>query len=210
MPAVSGAQARAPETVACIIYPARKLPASHWLAIFWRAYIHFSLVRVADLNSVLRAKFGAYKNQRRAAFYFSTEFLGCAKCECFAGAVSHCNFALCVATKLAWVGACIPPGIQNTSLADCVAWERGGYAETRPAANNAVSCVTTEFLCPCFSHPRPVIARLQEFPQPPPYRAQLITQPQAQLIPHPSHNHPTKHSSTQQENVRRYTSLCKA
>ena len=31
-----------------------------WLAIFWRAYIHFSLVRVA---SVLRANFGAYKNQ---------------------------------------------------------------------------------------------------------------------------------------------------
>ena len=31
-----------------------------WLAIFWRAYIHFSLVRVADLNSVLRANFGAY------------------------------------------------------------------------------------------------------------------------------------------------------
>ena len=29
-----------------------------WLAIFWRAYIHFSLVRVADLNSVLRANFG--------------------------------------------------------------------------------------------------------------------------------------------------------
>ena len=26
------------------------------------------------------------------------------KCECFAGAVSYCNFALCVATKLAWVG----------------------------------------------------------------------------------------------------------
>ena len=144
--------------------------------------------------------------------------------ECFAGAVSHCNFALCVATKLAWVGACIPPGLQNTSFADCVAWERGGYAETRPAANNAVSCVTNFYLCPCFSHPHPVIARLQEFPQPPPYRAQLIpashkhklmhpsSQPQpqppsyqAQLIPHPSHNHshhPTKHSSTQQENVR--------
>ena len=142
-----------------------------WLAIFWRPYIRFSLVRVADLNSVLRANFGAHKNQRRAAFYFSTEFLGCVKCECFAGAVSHCNFALCVATKLAWVRACIPPGLQNTSLADCVAWERGGYAETRPAANNAVSCVTNFSLCHCFSHPHP---RLQEFPQPPPYRAQLI------------------------------------
>ena len=56
----------------------------------WRAYIHFSLVRVADLNSVLRANFGAYKNQRRAAFYLSTEFLGCTECECFAGAVSLC------------------------------------------------------------------------------------------------------------------------
>ena len=80
-----------------------------WLAIFRRAYIRFSLVRVADLNSVLRANFGAYKNQRRAAFYFSTEFLGCAECECFAGEVSHCNFVMCVATKLAWAGACIPP-----------------------------------------------------------------------------------------------------
>ena len=28
-----------------------------WLAIFWRAYIHFSLVRTANLNSVLRANF---------------------------------------------------------------------------------------------------------------------------------------------------------
>ena len=72
-----------------------------WLAIFWRVYIHFSLVRVADLNRVLRANFGAYKNQRRAAFYFSTEFLGCAECEYFAAAVSHCNFALYVVTKLA-------------------------------------------------------------------------------------------------------------
>ena len=36
-----------------------------WL---WRADLHFSLVRVADLNSVLRANFGAYKNLRRAAF----------------------------------------------------------------------------------------------------------------------------------------------
>ena len=146
-----------------------------------RAYIRFSLVRVADLNSVLRANFGAYKNYRRAAFYFSTECLGCVKCECFAGAVSHCNFALCVATKLAWVGACIPPGLQNTSFADCVAWERGGYAETRPAANNAVSYF---YLCACFSHPHPVIARLQEFPQPPPYRYR------AQLIPaSASHKH---------------------
>ena len=114
-----------------------------WLEIFWRAYVHFSLVRVADLNSVLRANFGAYKKQRRAAFYFSTEFLDCAKCECFADAISLCNFALCVATltKLTWVGACIPHGLQKTSLADCVAWERVGYAETRPAAN-AVSCVS--------------------------------------------------------------------
>ena len=62
----------------------------------------------------------------------------------------------------------------NTSLADCVAWERGAYAETRPAANNAVSAVTNFYLCACFSHPHPVIARLQEFPLPPPYRAQLI------------------------------------
>ena len=58
-------------------------------------------------------EFHAVQNQGRAAFYFSTEFLGCAECECFAGAVSHCNFALRVATKLAWVGACIPPGVQN-------------------------------------------------------------------------------------------------
>ena len=64
-----------------------------WLAIFWRAYIRFSLVRTADLNSVLRA----IQNQKRAAFYFSTEFLGCAECECFVDAVS----ALCVVTKLA-------------------------------------------------------------------------------------------------------------
>ena len=32
-----------------------------WLAIFWRAYIHFSLVRTADLNSVLRANFARTK-----------------------------------------------------------------------------------------------------------------------------------------------------
>ena len=82
------------------------------------------------LEQLFTREFGAYKNQRRAAaFYFGTEFLGCAECECFAGAVSHCNFALCVVTKLTWVGACIPPGLQSTSLAgaDCVAWERGGY-----------------------------------------------------------------------------------
>ena len=150
---------------------------------FLAGLLYFSLVRVADSNSVLRANFGAYKIQRRAAFYFSPEFLGCVKCECFAAAVSHCNFALCVATKLAWVGACIPPGLQNTSLADCVAWEREGYAETRPAANNAVSCVFNFDLCACFSHPHPDIARLQEFPQPPPYRAQLIP---ATSTAHPS------------------------
>ena len=51
-----------------------------------------------------------------SCIYFNTEFLGCEECECFAGAISHCNFALCVATKLTWVGACIPPGLQNTSL----------------------------------------------------------------------------------------------
>ena len=135
---------------------------------FLAGLLYFSLVRVADSNSVLRANFGAYKIQRRAAFYFSPEFLGCVKCECFAAAVSHCNFALCVATKLAWVGACIPPGLLNTSLADCVAWEREGYAETRPVANNAVSCVSHFYLCACFSHLHPDIARLQEFPQPPP------------------------------------------
>ena len=57
------------------------------------------------------------------AFYFSTEFLGCVECECFAGAVWHCNFALRVATKLTWVGACIPPGPQNASrLAAPTAW----------------------------------------------------------------------------------------
>ena len=69
----------------------------------------------SELNSVLRANsnFGAYKNERRAAFYLNTEFLGCAECECFAGAVLHCNFALCVATKLTWVGACIPPGLAS-------------------------------------------------------------------------------------------------
>ena len=67
---------------------------------FWRAYIYFSLVRTADLNSVLRANSRA-QNQGRAAFYFSTEFLGCAECEYFADAVSNCNFALRVATKLA-------------------------------------------------------------------------------------------------------------
>ena len=92
------------------------------MPIFWRAYIHFSLVR-ADLNSVLRANFGAYKLEPETSFI--TECLGCAECECFAGAVSHCNFTLCVATKLAWVGACIPPGLYNTT---CVAWEQGGYA----------------------------------------------------------------------------------
>ena len=173
-----------------------------------------SLVRVADLNSVLRANFGAHKNQRRAAFYFST---GCAKCECFAGAISHCNFALCVATKLTWVRACIPPGLQNTSLADCVAWERGGYAENRPVANNAVSSVTIFYLFACFSYPRPVIARLQEFPLPPPYRAQLIpatstahpsSQPKPQPLSLSTSLIPTTTTATilpstaQQENVR--------
>ena len=73
--------------------------------------------RFEQRASVLRANFGAYKKQIRAAFYFSIEFLGCAECECFAAAVSYCNFVLCVATKLAWVGACISPGLQNTSLA---------------------------------------------------------------------------------------------
>ena len=145
----------------------------------WRAYNHFSLVRVADLNSVLRANFGAYKNQIRAAFYFSTEFLGCAECECFAGAVSYCNFALCVGTELT-----------------CM------YC-ARSAEHYRILCSSTSFyLCACLSHPHPVIARLQEFPQPPPYRAQHIpashkhsstlipaTEPQKQLILHPSHNH---------------------
>ena len=99
----------------------------------------------------------------------------------------------------------------RTSLADCVAWERGGCAETRAVANNAVSRVTSFYLCACFSHPRPVIARLQEFPRSPPYRqstAHPTSQPQLQLIPHPSHNHschPTKHRSAQQENV---TCMC--
>ena len=79
-------------------------------------------------------EFRRVQKPKTSYFYFSIEFLGCVKCECFAGVVSHCKFALCVATKLAWVGACISPGLQNTSLADCVAWERGGYAETRPAA----------------------------------------------------------------------------
>ena len=79
-----------------------------WRAIFWRAYIHFSLVRVADIfEQHFTRGFWRVQNQRRAAFYFSTEFLGCAECECFAGAVSHCSFALCVASKLAWLGACI-------------------------------------------------------------------------------------------------------
>ena len=41
------------------------------------------------------------QNKGRAAFYFSTEFLGCEECEYFADAVSSCNFALRVATKLA-------------------------------------------------------------------------------------------------------------
>ena len=66
-----------------------------WLAIFWRACIHFSLVRTADF------RISRVQNQGRAAFYFSTEFLGCAECEYFADAVSNCNFALRVATKLA-------------------------------------------------------------------------------------------------------------
>ena len=68
-----------------------------------------SLVRTADLNSVY-ARISRVQNQGRAAFYFSTEFLGCAECEYFADAVSNCNFALRVATKL---GACIPLGLQN-------------------------------------------------------------------------------------------------
>ena len=46
-----------------------------WLAIFWRAYIHFSLVRVPDLNSILRANFGAYKTRHELHFTSVLSFL---------------------------------------------------------------------------------------------------------------------------------------
>ena len=67
----------------------------------WQFSGGLTLVRTADLNSVLRARISRVQNQGRAAFYFSTEFLGCAECEYFADAVSQCNFALRGATKLA-------------------------------------------------------------------------------------------------------------
>ena len=57
-----------------------------------------------------------------------------------------------------------------------VAWERRSYEETRALANNAVPRVTSFYAC--FSHPRPVIARLQEFPRSPP--AHPTSQPQPQ------------------------------
>ena len=132
---------------------------------FWRAYIHFSLVKVAHLNSVLRANFGAYENQRRAAFYFSTEFLGCAECECFAGAVSHCNFVLCVATKLTWVGACIPPGLQNASLADCTAWH-GNEEAMQKLDLQLIMLYLVLLICihvPAFLNPIQSLPRLQRF-----------------------------------------------
>ena len=75
----------------------------------------------------------------------------------------------------------------RTSLADCVAWERGGCAETRAVANNAVSRVTSFYLCACFSHPRPDCKNSHG--RRPAARAHRLSQPQAQLIPYPSHNH---------------------
>ena len=97
----------------------------------------------------------------------------------------------------------------SAELADCVAWERGGCAETRAVANNAVSRVTSFYLCACFSHPRPVIVRLQEFPRSPPHRRSTAYPSHKHSSSHKhnssSHNHshhPTKHRSTQQENVR--------
>ena len=67
---------------------------------FWRAYIQVSLVGVADFEQRFAREFRRVLKPETTAFYFSTDCLGCAECECFAGAVSHCNFALCVATKL--------------------------------------------------------------------------------------------------------------
>ena len=119
---------------------------------------------------------------------------------CWCSFAFYINFALCVATKLTWVGACIPPGLQNTRLANCVAWQRGGYAETRPAATNTVSCVTRcLLLSPPSSHCK---------------TARVSTAAALLSTAYPSHKHSssqpqpqppstgTKHSSTQQENVR--------
>ena len=146
-------------------------------------------------------EFRREQKQRRAAFYFSTEFLGCVKCECFAGAVSHCNFALCVATKLAWVGACIPPGLpENTD--DEEATQKLDLQLIMlylvlvifiyvPASLTPIQSLHD---CKSFHSRRPT--------------EHSVSQPQAQLIPHPSHNHSHHPSSTQQENVRRYTRMC--
>ena len=54
----------------------------------WRAYIHFSLVRVADFEQRFAREFRRAQKSETSYIYFSTESLGCAECECFAGTIS--------------------------------------------------------------------------------------------------------------------------